>query len=100
MWCPLLVDVPGATSSQLIVAMDKGGYAYLLNRNNLGGGSAPKDSFVASGSGLLQAAVTYRTAQGTYVAYRRDRGTIPGAPGIIATNPPSLIRTIRKPSHN
>ena len=58
---PLLVDVPGATPSQLIVAMDKGGYAYLLNRTNLGGISAPIDSFVASGSGLLQAAVTYRT---------------------------------------
>ena len=57
---PLLVDVPGATPSQLIVAMDKGGYAYLLNRTNLGGISAPIDSFVASGSGILNAAVTYR----------------------------------------
>jgi len=91
---PLLVDVPGATPSQLIVAMDKGGYAYLLNRNNLGGVSAPLDSFVASGSGLLQAAVTYRTAQGTYVAYRSDRGNIVRALGINATNPPSFIRFV------
>src|SRR6266480_823142 len=97
---PLLVDVPGATPSQLIVAMDKGGYAHLLNRNNLGGISAPIDSFVASGSGLLQAAVTYRTTQGTYVAYRRDRGTILGALGISATNPPSFIRSVWNASQN
>ena len=50
---PLLVDVPGATPSQLVVAMSKGGYAYLLNRSNLGGLTAPIDSFVASGSGIL-----------------------------------------------
>src|SRR5436305_11040167 len=31
---PLLVDVPGATPFQLIVAMNKGGYAYLHHRNN------------------------------------------------------------------
>jgi Domain of unknown function (DUF2341)/PQQ enzyme repeat len=91
---PLLVDVPGATPSQLIVAMTKSGYAYLLNRNNLGGVSAPLDSFVASGSGLLQAAVTYRTAQGTYVAYRSDRGNIVRALGINATNPPSFRRFV------
>jgi Domain of unknown function (DUF2341)/PQQ enzyme repeat len=91
---PLLVDVPGATPSQLIVAMTKSGYAHLLNRGNLGGISAPIDSFVASGSGLLQAAVTYRTAQGTYVAYRSDRGNIVRALGINATNPPSFRRFV------
>ena len=34
---PLLVDVPGATPSSLVVAMGKDGNAYLLDRNNLGG---------------------------------------------------------------
>src|SRR5581483_6458264 len=38
---PLLVDVPGATPSRLIVAMGKDGNAYLLNRDELGGISAP-----------------------------------------------------------
>ncbi|PYJ88315.1 MAG: hypothetical protein DME71_13365, partial [Verrucomicrobia bacterium] len=97
---PLLVDVPGATPSQLVVAMTKGGYAHLLNRSNLGGITAPIDSFVASGSGILNAAATYRTNQGTYVAYRRDRGTILGVLGITATNPPSFIRSVWNVNQN
>ena len=36
-----LVDVPGATPSQLVLALGKDGMAYLLNRNNLGGIAAP-----------------------------------------------------------
>ena len=86
---PLLVDVPGATPSQLIVALGKDGYAYLLNRNNLGGITAPVASSQVSGSGILQAAVTYRTNQGTYVAFRAS-STILGAFRISATNPPSI----------
>ncbi|PYJ92034.1 MAG: hypothetical protein DME71_00390, partial [Verrucomicrobia bacterium] len=65
-------------------------YAYLLNRSNLGGITAPISTWLVSGSGILQAAATYRTNQGTYVAYRRDRGTILGAFGISATNPPFI----------
>ena len=38
---PLLVDVPGATPSRLVVALGKDGNAYLLNRDNLGGISEP-----------------------------------------------------------
>ena len=38
---PLLVDVPGATPSHLVVALGKDGNAYLLNRDNLGGITAP-----------------------------------------------------------
>jgi hypothetical protein len=34
---PLLVDVPGAMPSSLVVALGKDGNAYLLNRDNLGG---------------------------------------------------------------
>jgi hypothetical protein len=90
---PLLVDVPGATPSHLIVAMNKAGEAALLNRNNLGGISAPIEYFVASSSGILNAASTYRTAQGTYVAFRASR-TILGVLGITATNPPSFIRSV------
>ena len=36
-----LVDVPGATPSQLVLALGKDSKAYLLNRNNLGGISTP-----------------------------------------------------------
>src|SRR6266513_1039361 len=31
--CPLLVDVPGATPSQLVVQLNKGAYGFLLNRS-------------------------------------------------------------------
>jgi outer membrane protein assembly factor BamB len=37
----VLIDVPGATPSQLALALGKDGNAYLLNRNNLGGITAP-----------------------------------------------------------
>jgi hypothetical protein len=37
----LLMDVPGATPSQLGVSLGKDGKAYLLNRTNLGGVSVP-----------------------------------------------------------
>src|SRR5438034_10658553 len=36
-----LVDVPGATPSQLVLALGKDGKAYLINRNNLGGIASP-----------------------------------------------------------
>ena len=38
---PIIVDVPGATPSALVVAIGKDRNAYLLNRTNLGGVSAP-----------------------------------------------------------
>src|SRR6266513_775420 len=37
----MLIDAPGATPSQLVLATGKDGNAYLLNRNNLGGITAP-----------------------------------------------------------
>ena len=67
---PLLVDVPGATPSSLVVAMGKDGNAYLLNRGNLGGIAAPVASLNLSNNPIIQAAATYRTNQGTYVAFR------------------------------
>ena len=74
---PLLVDVPDATPSHLIVAMGKDGNAYLVNRDNLGGITAPIASAQVAGPGFLrQAAAAYRTNQGTYVALRADRSTL------------------------
>ena len=68
---PILVDVPGATPSALVVALGKDGNAYLLNRNNLGGVSAPvASSNVNSGGTIIQAAASYQTAMGTYVVFR------------------------------
>src|SRR5215467_13633384 len=70
---PLLVDVPDATPSHLIVALGKDGKAYLLNRDNLGGISAPIASAQLVGIQFLrQAAASYRTNESTYVAFRAD----------------------------
>jgi PQQ enzyme repeat len=52
---PLLVDVPGATPSHLVVALSKDRNAYLVNRDNLGGISAPiAESQVADSTILRQ----------------------------------------------
>jgi hypothetical protein len=86
---PLLVDVPGATPSSLVVQLGKDGKAYLLNRSNLGGITAPVASSQVSGSAIIQAAGAYRTNQGTYVVFRANSSTL-SAFRITATNPPSI----------
>jgi FG-GAP-like repeat len=86
---PLLVDVPGATPSSLIVALGKDGNAYLLNRGNLGGITAPVASLHVSGSSIIQAAATYRTNQGTYVVFRANGNTL-SAFRINAGSPPTI----------
>jgi hypothetical protein len=89
---PLLVDVPGATPSHLVVALGKDRNAYLVNRDNLGGISQPVASAQVASSTILQAAATYRAKQGTYVAFRanNDGNTVLSAFRITATNPPTI----------
>ena len=89
---PLLVDVPGATPSHLVIAMGKDRNMYLVNRDNLGGISAPIAVSLVASSTILQAAVTYRTQQSTYVALRanNDGNTVLSALRITATNPPAI----------
>ena len=87
---PVLVDVPGATPSHLVVALGKDSNGYFLNRDNLGGISAPVDSANVGGV-IIQAAATYRTNQGTYVAFRvsNNNATL-SAFRITATSPPTI----------
>jgi outer membrane protein assembly factor BamB len=87
---PLLVDVPGATPSHLIVAMGKDRKVYLVNRDNLGGITQPVASAQLGNSPILQAAVTYRTNQGTYVAFHAEGSNLSGF-RITAANPPAMI---------
>jgi cell division septation protein DedD len=90
---PLLVDVPGATPSRLIVALGKDGNAYLLDRDNLGGlGSPPVASEEVADTEIRQAAAAYRTNQGTYVAFRAS-GTTLSAFRITAGTPPGIVST-------
>jgi hypothetical protein len=87
---PILLDVPGATPSSLVLALGKDGNAYLLDHSNLGGVSAPLASSHVSTSAIIQAAATYHTSQGTYVAFRASSTTL-SAFRITATNPPTIV---------
>ena len=74
---PLIVDVPGATPSKLIVQLGKDRKAYLIDRDNMGGQSAPLSAPTVAGNAIINAAVSYKTAMGTYVVFR---GTGTGCP--------------------
>jgi hypothetical protein len=63
----MLIDVPGANPSHLVLALGKDSTAYLLNRDNLGGITAPVASLNVGGAVRGQSAATYRTSQGTYL---------------------------------
>ena len=89
---PLLVDVPGATPSRLIVQMGKDQYAHLLNRDNLGGISAPITEAQETINYIFGGQATYRTAQGTYVALR-DGSNALRTFRITATSPPTMVTT-------
>ncbi len=102
---PLLIDVPGATPSQLVVALGKNGVAYLLDRNNLGGigtgdgtaGGGLQSSTVAIGT-IINAATAYTAPSGTYVVFNTTGVGVgcPTTPGnlvalrIGATAPPTI----------
>ena len=86
---PLLVDVPGATPSSLVVALGKDGNAYLVNRGNLGGVAPPVASLHLTNSFIINAAASYRTKQGTYVAYRVNGNNL-AAFRINPANPPTM----------
>ena len=102
---PVLIDVPSAKPSELVVALGKNGVAYLLDRNNLGGvgkgdgfrGEGVQSRHVATGR-IINAAAAYRTGAGTYVTFVTT-GTGIGCPGhsgnlialrIGATSPPTI----------
>ena len=86
----VLINLPGATPSQLALALGKDGKAYLLNRNNLGGITAPVASANVANSVRGQSAATYRTSQGTYFVFRNGNSAV-SAYKITATNPPRII---------
>ena len=84
-----MIDVPGATPSQLVLALGKDSNAYLLNRNNLGGIALPVAQANVGGTNRGTSAVTYHTSQGTYFAFHNDADTV-RAYKITPTNPPTI----------
>jgi hypothetical protein len=85
-----VLDVPGATPSQLVLALGKDGNAYLINRNNLGGIISPVAQASVGGINRGTSAVTYHTSQGTYFGFHNDAGSI-AARRITATSPPTIV---------
>ncbi len=86
----LIVDVPGASPSNLVVSLGKDGNAYLLNRTNLGGVSVPVAKAHVSSSTIIQAAATYQTTLGTYVVCCGDSTNLI-AFRITPTSPPTIV---------
>ena len=72
----MLIDVPGANPSHLVLATGKDGNAYLLNRDNLGGIAAPLTQQSVDGVIRGQSSATYTTNQGTYFVFRADGNTV------------------------
>ncbi len=85
-----VIDVPGATPSQLVLALGKDSNAYLVNRNNLGGVTSAVAQANVSGINRGTSAVTYHTSQGTYIAFHNDAGAV-RAYKITPTNPPTIV---------
>ncbi len=84
----MLIDVPGANPSQLVLATGKDSNAYLINRNNLGG-ITPPVAQLSVGFTIGQSSATYRTAQGTYFVFRT--GSTVKAYKITPTTPPTIV---------
>ena len=87
-----VINVPGATPSQLVLALGKDRNAYLINRNNLGGITAPvaQANMVSGATNRGTSAVTYHTSQGTYFAFHDDGNAI-SAYKITPANPPTIV---------
>jgi hypothetical protein len=85
----MLIDVPGATPSQLVLALGKDGNAYLLNRNNLGGIAAPVAQLSVDGVIRGQSSATYHTSQGTYFVFRGSNEI--KAYKVTPTSPPTIV---------
>ena len=86
----ILIDVPNATPSHLVLALGKDGNAYLVNRDNLGGVAGPVVSAGVDGTLRGQSSATYTTAQGTYFVFRAGGSQIK-AYKVTATNPPAIV---------
>ena len=83
---------PGATPSQLVLALGKDQNVYLINRNNLSGITSPvaQANMVAGATNRGTSAVTYHTSQGTYLAFHDDGNAI-AAYKVTATNSPTTV---------
>jgi outer membrane protein assembly factor BamB len=84
---PLLMDVEGATPSKLVVQFGKDSKMYLIDRDAMGGQSAPLAAPVVANpmGAIVGAGVTYQTASGHYALFRGNPSGCPaGQSGALA----------------
>jgi hypothetical protein len=93
----VLFSVPGATPSELAIALGKDGSAYLVDRQNLGGmGGQIGSPVTVATEAIMQAAAVYTTPTGTFVAMRARGMGCPSGSGqitalkVAAASPPTL----------
>jgi hypothetical protein len=91
----LMVDVPGATPSQLVAVLGKDSNTYFLNRTNLGGIGPPLSTVNGGTTSIIQLPATYRTSKATYITFiwadvgAPQSSTLVGYP-ITPANPPTV----------
>jgi outer membrane protein assembly factor BamB len=81
---PLLVDVAGSTPSKLVVQFGKDSKAYLINRDTMGGQSAPLAAPTVSTNAMVGAGVAYKTSTATYALFRGSPTGCPSGSGAMA----------------
>jgi hypothetical protein len=84
----VLIDVPGATPSKLVVITSKDGHFYLLDSQHFGGMAGQVADFVvaASGMSIRSAPTAYTTANGVHVAFNVIAGSM-NCPSGVAGGP-------------
>jgi hypothetical protein len=86
-----VIDVPGASPSQLVLALGKDRNAYLLDRNNLGGVSNPVAQMNVSNATLRgTSSAAYQTGEGTHFAFHTGESGELRSYIINATSPPTM----------
>jgi hypothetical protein len=72
---PIVIEVPGATPSSLVVATAKTGHMYFLDTKKLGGMGGQLVDFAPGRSGFT-APASYPTSKGVFVALTLDNATM------------------------
>ncbi len=96
---PVILDLPGARPSKLLIGLGKDGKIYVVDRTNMGGVGRQIVSAKVAGNAIIGGAAAYSTARGTYVVFK-GRGIhcpegqsgdltavriVPGAPPTVQT---------------
>ncbi|HLK11378.1 MAG TPA: hypothetical protein VKW76_08355 [Candidatus Binatia bacterium] len=78
---PVLFDLPGASPAALVVSLGKNGKAYLLDRGYLGGITDGVAHALVASNEIINAAAAYTTPTATYVVFKGNGTSCPGAGG-------------------